>query len=422
MKSLVLSTIKQANQALAPKGPVLWKNLRLISVADQKNPLRVIEDGAIVVVGGLIAYAGQLASLPSVEAELTIDCQERLVTPGLIDCHTHIVFGGERSLEFEMRQNGKSYVEIAAAGGGIISTVKATREASFDSLVASALIRLDALLSEGVTTIEIKSGYGLTVADELKMLKVAKKLADLRPVRIKKTYLAAHSFPPEYKANRQGYITEVILPGMKLALAQGLVDAVDGFCESIAFSTQEISQVFDFAKSLGLPVKLHAEQLSNSAGAALAASYQALSADHLEYIDEEGISALAKANSVAVLLPGAFYCLNETKVPDIATMRKHNLKLAVATDCNPGTSPLSSILLAMNMASTLFGLSLSEAILGTTHNAAKALGVDSETGSIETGKSADFAIWDLAKEAELVFNIGLNRLNSRVFKGVLCQK
>ena len=394
----------------------LWRNCRLATMASADGT--TIEDGAILIRAGRIAYAGSSATIPQTGSATQIaDLGGRLVTPALIDCHTHVVYGGNRAREFEMRLNGASYLEIAKAGGGIVSTVEATQALSVDALVAEALPRLDALLAEGVSTIEVKSGYGLAVEAELSMLRAARALAKRRSVRVRTSYLAAHALPGQYDGRRQAYLDEVVLPGLRLAHEEGLVDAVDGFCESIAFSPEEIRQAFTCAKELGLPVKLHAEQLSWLGGARLAASFGALSADHLEYINEDDARAMAASGTVAVLLPGAFYTLRETKKPDVAALRRHHVPIAVATDCNPGSSPLTSLLLAMNMAATLFGLTVEECLAGTTRNAARALGLLDETGTIEAGKSADIAVWDCASPAEIVYRIGFNPLHARIFKG-----
>lgn len=373
----------------------------------------------IAVSSGRIAFAGPESDLPAylAAAEEITDCDGRWITPALIDCHTHLVFGGNRAMEFEMRLNGATYEEIAKAGGGIVSSVRDTRAVSEDVLIAQALPRLDTLLSEGVSTIEIKSGYGLDIDTELKMLRVARRLETLRPVRIVTSYLAAHATPAEYKGRNGDYITDVVLPGLEKAQAEGLVDAVDGFCEGIAFSVEEIARVFEKARQLGLPVKLHAEQLSNLGGAALAASCGGLSADHLEYLDESGARALAKAGTVAVLLPGAFYALREKQAPPMQALRDAGATIALATDCNPGTSPLTSLLLTMNMGATLFRMTVEECLAATTRNAAKALGLLAETGTLEAGKSADLAIWDIERPAELVYRIGFNPLHARIFKG-----
>ncbi|WEK04922.1 MAG: imidazolonepropionase [Candidatus Devosia phytovorans] len=393
----------------------VWQNARLLTgVAGGA----LIPDAVIVTRGETIDFAGPESNAPTISdtAEI-IDLDGRLVTPALIDCHTHIVHGGNRAREFEMRLEGASYVEIAKAGGGIMSTVNATRQLDVDGLVAQALPRLDALLAEGVTTIEIKSGYGLTIKSELDMLRAARRLAGHRDIRVATSFLGAHAVPVEYSDRKQDFLDEVVLPALDLAHAEGLVDAVDGFCEGIAFTSSEMAQVFDRAQALGLPVKLHAEQLTHSGGTLLAASRGALSADHLEYIGDTDAAALAESGTVAVLLPGAYYAIRETQRPDIAALRRHGVPMAVATDCNPGTSPLTSLLLAMNMAATLFHLTVDECLAGVTRNAARALGLQDVTGTIEAGKSADLAIWDCAEPAELVYRMGFNPLQRRIFKG-----
>ncbi len=399
--------------------PHLWRNARLATLDPQKQGLGIIDKGAIVTEGGRISYVGLEAELPvsAIERAEITDLEGRWVTPGLVDCHTHIVFGGNRAREFEMRLEGATYEEIARAGGGIVSSVKATNALSVEGLVEAALPRLDTLISEGLTTIEVKSGYGLNVDGELKMLRAARQLERLRPVRVVTSYLGAHATPIEYRGRNSDYIAEVVLPGLEYAHAEGLVDAVDGFCEGIAFSTAEIARVFDKAEALGLPVKLHAEQLSNLGGAKLAASHGALSADHLEYLDAEGAAAMAAAGTVAVLLPGAFYAINEKQKPPVQALRDAGTRIAIATDCNPGTSPLTSLLLTMNMSATLFSLTVEECIAGATREGARALGLLGETGTLETGKSADFAIWDVESLAELVYRIGFNPLHAHVFKG-----
>ena len=392
-----------------------WKNCRLLTgVAGHGT----VSDGVVVAQNGRITYAGPARDAPALPgaAEVT-DLGGRLVTPGLIDCHTHIVHGGNRAREFEMRLEGASYVEIAQAGGGIMSTVRATRALSVDQLIAEALPRLDALLAEGITTIEIKSGYGLTIDAELNMLRAARRLAEHRAVRIVTSFLGAHAVPEGYRGRKQDYLSEVVLPALDKTQAEGLVDAVDGFCEGIAFTAGEMAQVFDRAATLGLPIKLHAEQLSQSGGTKLAASRGALSADHLEYIDDADAAALGASGTVAVLLPGAFYAIRETQKPYIAALRRHGVAMAVATDCNPGTSPLTSLLLGMNMAATLFGLTVDECLAGVTRHAAKALGLGAETGTLETGKSADLAVWNCEAPAELVYRMGFNPLERRIFKG-----
>jgi imidazolonepropionase len=377
----------------------------------------LVANGAIGIELGRIVWAGAADAMPAEWRDAAIeDCGNRLVTPALIDCHTHLVFGGNRAKEFEMRLQGATYEEIARAGGGIVSTVTATRALSEDELVEAALPRLDALIAEGVATIEIKSGYGLTVADELKMLRAARRLGEMRKVRVKTSYLAAHAVPAEYRDRADAYIDEIVLPGLDAAHAEGLVDAVDGFCEGIAFSPAQIALVFGHAKALGIPVKLHAEQLSNLGSAALAASFGALSADHLEYLDEAGAKAMAKAGTVAVLLPGAFYFLREKQAPPVDALRSASVPIGIATDCNPGSSPLASLLLTMNMASTLFRLTPEEALAGVTRNAARALGLANEIGSIEVGKLAELAVWDVGHPAELAYRIGFNALD-RVIVG-----
>ena len=369
----------------------------------------LVENVALVVEGGLITWIGARRDLPGSTEELAEIRLPGLVTPTLIDCHTHLIYGGDRAREFEQRLLGTSYQEIAEAGGGILSTVRDTRALSLERLVEAALPRLDALLAEGVRTVEIKSGYGLTIESELRMLAAARALASIRPVRVRTTYLAAHALPPEYDSSER-YIDEVVLPGLDRGRQEGLIDAVDGFVESIAFSTAELDRVFERAAASGLPVKLHAEQLSNSGAAQLAASYGALSADHLEYLDEAGVEALATAGTVATLLPGAFYTLRETRLPPIELLRAYAVPMAVATDHNPGSSPLHSLLLAMNMACTLFRMTPEEALAGTTRCAARALGLQDELGTIEVGKGAEFACWNVRHPAELVYGIGANPL------------
>lgn len=375
----------------------------------------LIDRAAIALKEGRIAWVGAEVDLPGEFSKFPkTSHQGRLVTPGLIDCHTHVVFGGNRAAEFEMRLNGATYEEVARAGGGIISTVKATRTGSEAELIASALPRIDAMLAEGVCVIEIKSGYGLDIETELRMLRAARAIATQRPVRIVTSFLGAHAVPPEFKDRSDVYIDEVCIPALRAAHAEGLVDAVDGFCEGIAFSTIQMARVFDVAKSVGLPVKLHAEQLSNLGGAKLAASYGALSADHIEYLDEEGVAALAKSGTTAVILPGAFYTLRERQVPPIELLRRYKVPMALSTDCNPGSSPMTSLLLAMNMGCTLFRMTPEEALLGVTSNAGRALGLK-DCGTIEVGKRADLAIWNIKHPAELAYRIGFNPLHSRIF-------
>ena len=394
----------------------LLHNARIATLAPGRPGLGMIERGAILVSGGRIAFVGDEADAPSSEAE-RVDLGGRLVTPAPIDCHTHLVHGGNRAREFEMRLEGASYEEIARAGGGIVSSVAATRALSAAELAETALPRLDALLAEGVSTVEIKSGYGLDIESECRMLEAARLLETLRPVRIRTSWLAAHALPPEYKGRPGDYLSEVAIPGLREAHARGLVDAVDGFCENIAFSAGEMRTVFEAARALGLPVKLHAEQLSHQGGARLAAEFGALSADHLEYADAGDAAAMAKAGTVAVLLPGAYYFIRETRTPPVALFRQAGVKLALATDCNPGTSPLTSILLTMNMGATLFRMTVEECLAGVTREAARALGLQDETGTIEAGKSADLAVWDAQAPADLVYRIGFNPLHQRVFQG-----
>ncbi|MBF2718148.1 imidazolonepropionase [Agrobacterium vitis] len=397
----------------------IFTNARLATLNPHLLGLGIIEDAALMVRGGQIVYAGPMAELPIslLHAADVTDCEGRWITPGLVDCHTHLVHAGNRAHEFEMRLAGASYEEIARAGGGIVSSVSKVRAASEADLLRETLPRLDALLAEGVTTIEVKSGYGLTVEDELKMLRAAKKLGDTRPVSISTTYLGAHATPAEYKGRNVDFIREVVLPGLTAAHAEQLVDAVDGFCEGIAFSPDEMRVVFDAAQALGLPVKLHADQLSNLSGATLAAEYGAVSADHLEYTDAAGAKAMAEAGTVAVLLPGAFYFIRETKKPPVDLFRQHGTKMALATDNNPGTSPLTSLLLTMNMGATLFGMTVEECIAGVTREAARALGRLDEIGTLEAGKSADLAIWNISELSELVYRMGFNPLHQRVWRG-----
>jgi imidazolonepropionase len=378
------------------------------------TPYGLVSKGAVALDRGEIAWAGPADALPNAYAKAEIvRLSGRLVTPGLIDCHTHVVFAGDRAQEFEMRLNGASYEDIAKAGGGIASTVTATRRIKDAPLLAESLIRVDAMIAEGVTTIEIKSGYGLDVETELKMLRVARVIGRIRPLSVVTSFLGAHAIPTDYAGRADAYLDEVCFPALDAAIAARFVDAVDGFCEGIAFSPAQIERLFIKAKSLGLPVKLHAEQLSNLGGAKLAAKYQALSADHLEYLDDAGIAAMKAAGTVAVILPGAFYTLRETQMPPIAALRKAGVPMAVATDCNPGSSPITSLLLAMNMACTLFRLTPEEALAGATCHAAKALGLN-DRGMIEAGKRADLAVWNVSHPAELSYRIGANPLHLRL--------
>ena len=395
---------------------MLLRNATLATMAGHARH-GLVEHGAVAIEGGRIAWAGPEAELPGRhrggEAR---DLEGRLVTPAPVDCHTHLVFGGDRADEFEMRLEGASYEEVARAGGGIASTVRATRSASEEALLAGALRRVDALIAEGVATLEVKSGYGLDRETELRMLRVARRIGRERPVEVVTSFLGAHATPPEHAGREDAYIDEVCIPALEAAHEEGLVDAVDGFCEGIAFEPAQIARVFDAAAALGLPVKLHAEQLSHSGGTRLAAERGALSADHLEHATEEDARALARSGGVAVLLPGAFYTLRETRVPPVAALREHAVPMALATDCNPGSSPLASILLAMNMGCTLFRLTPEEALAGVTRHAARALGL-SDRGAIEPGMRADLAVWDVERPAELAYRIGFNPLHARVFAG-----
>ncbi|SFD97531.1 imidazolonepropionase [Sulfitobacter brevis] len=399
------------------KNSKVFVNLNLASLDDSGAKYGWIENAAVVVIDGLIDWLGPLGALPSPYSTLPQDdLGGRVVTPGLIDCHTHIVHGGDRAVEFEMRLNGTSYEEVARAGGGIVSTVKATRAATAEELLTTALARVDVLIAEGVTCIEIKSGYGLDIETELRMLRVARAIGERRPIRVRTTFLGAHATPAEYAGRDDDYIDDVCIPALRAAHAEGLVDAVDGFCEGIAFQPAQIARVFDVARALGLPVKLHAEQLSNIGGTKLAASYGALSADHIEYLDEAGVAAMAQAGTVAVILPGAFYTLRETQAPPIALLRKHGVPMALATDINPGSSPLNSLLLTLNMGCTLFRMTPEEALRGVTQNAARALGL-ADVGTLAVGMRADMAVWNIKHPAELSYRIGFNPLHSRIFGG-----
>jgi len=399
----------------------LWTKARLATMADnrpgERDGLGIVENGVVAGRDGLIVYTGPADGAPAFAADLTISCEGRWVTPGLVDCHTHLIHGGNRAREFEMRLAGASYEEIARAGGGIVSTMQATRSASEDDLVAAALPRLDALIAEGATTVEIKSGYGLDTETELRMLRAARRLGSERRVRIATTFLGAHALPPEYAGNPDGYITmlcDVMLPQVA---AHGLADAVDAFCEGIGFTVAQTQRLFDAAAHHGLPIKLHAEQLSNLHGAQMAAEHGALSADHLEYLDDAGVAAMARAGTVATLLPGAFYFVRETRLPPVEALRRAGVPIALATDCNPGTSPLSSLLLTMNMGATLFRLAVAECLAGVTRNAARALGLAGRIGTLEAGKQCDLAIWDIEHPAELVYRMGFNPLHARFWSG-----
>ncbi|WP_165185667.1 imidazolonepropionase [Caulobacter soli] len=396
----------------------VWSKARLATFAPSQAGIGVVEDGVVASLDGRIVYAGPAAQAPAFEARETLDCEGRWITPGLIDPHTHLVFGGDRAHEFELRLAGASYEAIARAGGGIVSTMKATRAASRADLVASAQPRLDALIAEGLTTIEIKSGYGLSLDDELKSLRAARALADVRRVSVTTTFLGAHALPPEYADAPDDYIDHVCYQMIPAVAAEGLADAVDAFCEGVGFTPAQTRRVFQAAREHGLPVKLHAEQLSNLNGAALAAEFGALSADHLEHLDDAGIAAMARAGTTAVLLPGAFYFVRETKLPPIEALRAAGVPLALATDCNPGTSPLTSLLLTMNMAATLFRMTVDECLAGVTREAARAIGRLASVGTLEAGKACDLAIWDIERPAELVYRMGFNPLHARVWKGL----
>jgi imidazolonepropionase len=397
----------------------IWRNARLATMAPGRG-LGLVDDGLVACGGGRILYAGEASAAPrDLEAPEAIDCMRRLITPGLIDCHTHLVYAGNRAHEFEQRLNGVSYETIARQGGGIMSTVKETRLASDEQLLAESLLRLIPLVNEGVTTIEIKSGYGLSLEHERKQLRVARELANAHPrgINVRTTLLAAHALPPEFAGRADDYIDEICRRILPTLIQEGLVDAVDAFCEHIGFSREQVKRVFNAAAVQGMRVKLHAEQLSDQQGAALAAHFRALSADHLEHVNEDGVRALQQAGTVAVLLPGAFYFLRETRLPPIDLLRQHGVSLALATDHNPGTSPLSSILLVMNMAATLFRMTVEECLLGITRHAAAALGMSDRVGSLEAGKQCDLAIWNVERPAELVYAIGANPLHERVWKG-----
>ncbi|VVP32071.1 MULTISPECIES: imidazolonepropionase [Pseudomonas] len=391
----------------------LWQHCHVATMAN--GAYSIIEDAAIVTSGTLIEWIGPRTQLPSGEYPAVNDLQGAWVTPGLIDCHTHTVFGGNRSGEFEQRLQGVSYAEIAAQGGGIASTVRATREASEDELFASAVKRLKSLMRDGVTTVEMKSGYGLDLANERKLLRVIRRLAEELPISVRSTCLAAHALPPEYKDRADDYIDLVCEQMLPALAAERLVDAVDAFCEYLAFSPEQVERVFVAAQQLGLPVKLHAEQLSSLHGSSLAARYKALSADHLEFMDEDDAIAMAAADTVAVLLPGAFYFLRETQLPPMEALRKHKVKIAIASDLNPGTSPALSLRLMLNMACTCFRMTPEEALAGATLHAAQALGMADTHGSLEVGKVADFVAWDIERPADLAYWLG-GDLDKRVVR------
>lgn len=399
----------------------LWINANLATMVPGGAPYGAITDAAIAIKGGRIAWIGEPSALPDLPEACAREVHRangRWVTPGLIDCHTHLVFGGNRAGEFEMRLNGASYEQIAQAGGGIVSTMRATREADDDALFEAALPRLRHLMSEGVTTIEVKSGYGLERATELKQLRVARRLGEALPVSVATTFLGAHALPPEFIGRPDDYIDLVVKDMLPAVARAGLADALDAFCETIGFSAEQTERVFAAARDHDIPVKLHADQLSDLGGAALAARFGALSADHLEYTSADGVAAMADAGTVAVLLPGAFYTLRETQMPPIGAMREAGVEIAVATDFNPGSSPTPSLLLMLNMACTVFRLTPEEALAGVTRIAARALGLADDRGTIEVGKRADLAFWDIEQPAELCYWFGVNPCAGSVRHGV----
>ncbi|TNE33998.1 MAG: imidazolonepropionase [Alphaproteobacteria bacterium] len=397
----------------------LFINARIAAMTADVKPYGALQSSALAVKSGKIVWIGDPDDSPAKEATgpatEVIDLEGRWMTPGLIDCHTHLVFAGNRAEEFEMGLKGASYAEIAKAGGGILSTVRKTRAASEQELIRESQSRLQAMMDAGVTTVEIKSGYGLDLETEIKMLEVAKHLGEMNPVRVQKSFLGAHALPPEFAGDADGYMSKVVHEMLPTIHALGLIDAVDAFCDTIGFTAEQVRELFKATQKLKLPIKLHAEQLSNQHGAEMAAHFKALSADHLEYLDEDGIKAMAKYGTVAVLLPGAFYFLRETQKPPLDLLRKYNVPIALATDCNPGSSPVTSPQLIMNMAAIFFRMTPEEALAGFTRNAAKALGLDAEIGTLETGKRADLAIWNIDHPAELTHMIGANPIHMRHF-------
>ena len=395
------------------------ENIQLVTLDAELSDYGLIEDAIVIVNGTHIEWAGPAFDAPSTPTAEVIDGQGGLMTPGLVDCHTHLIWAGSRANEFAQRLHGATYAEIAQAGGGIAATVRATREASYDELLQLALKRAKALIAQGVTTLEIKSGYGLDLETERKQLQVARAVGEQLPVRVKTTLLAAHAIPPEFKNNADGYIDEIVERILPTLADEGLVDAVDAFCESIGFSPAQTQRVFEAAQSLGLPVKLHAEQITNQQGAQLAAQFEALSADHLEQLDEEGVQAMATSGTVAVLLPGAFYFLRDDQVPPIELLRKHRVPMAIATDANPGSSPIHNLQLMLQMAATFFKLTPEECLRGVTVNAAKALGMHGQVGEIKAGMKADLALWDIQDAAELTYQFGVNPLIKRWYDGVV---
>ncbi|MEC8924798.1 MAG: imidazolonepropionase [Pseudomonadota bacterium] len=395
------------------------ENIQLVTLDAELSDYGLIEDAIVIVNGTHIEWAGPAFDAPSTPTAEVIDGQGGLMTPGLVDCHTHLVWAGSRANEFAQRLHGATYAEIAQAGGGIAATVRATREASYDELLQLALKRAKALIAQGVTTLEIKSGYGLDLETERKQLQVARAVGEQLPVRVKTTLLAAHAIPPEFKNNADGYIDEIVERILPTLADEGLVDAVDAFCESIGFSPAQTQRVFEAAQSLGLPVKLHVEQITNQQGAQLAAQFEALSADHLEQLDEAGVQAMAASGTVAVLLPGAFYFLRDDQVPPIELLRKHRVPMAIATDANPGSSPIHNLQLMLQMAATFFKLTPEECLRGVTVNAAKALGMYGQVGEIKAGMKADLALWDIQDAAELTYQFGVNPLIKRWYDGVV---
>jgi len=394
----------------------IWRNARLATMAPDREGLGLLDQGLVACRDGIIVYAGVAADAPRLDTLESVDCEGRWITPGLIDCHTHLVYAGDRAAEFQQRLDGVSYQAIARSGGGILSTVRATRAASEAELVAATLPRLDALMAEGLTSIEIKSGYGLSLEHERKQLRAARALESERAVTVRTTFLGAHAVPPEFAGRADDYLAEIIGQMLPVLAGEGLVDAVDAFCETIGFSAEQTRRLFTAATSQGLRVKLHAEQLSNQHGAQLAASFRALSADHLEHLDPAGIQAMAAAGTVAVLLPGAFYFLRDTHLPPVDALRSARVPIALATDSNPGTSPLTSLLMTLNFAATLFRLTVEECLLGVTRAAALALGF-TDRGTLQAGKRCDLAIWSIERPAELVYRMGFNPLHARVWGG-----
>jgi imidazolonepropionase len=394
----------------------IWRNARLATMAPDREGLGLLDQGLVACRDGIIVYAGVAADAPRLDTLESVDCEGRWITPGLIDCHTHLVYAGDRAAEFQQRLDGVSYQAIARSGGGILSTVRATRAASEAELVAATLPRLDALMAEGLTSIEIKSGYGLSLEHERKQLRAARALESERAVTVRTTFLGAHAVPPEFAGRADDYLAEIIGQMLPVLAGEGLVDAVDAFCETIGFSAEQTRRLFTAATSQGLRVKLHAEQLSNQHGAQLAASFRALSADHLEHLDPAGIQAMAAAGTVAVLLPGAYYFLRDTHLPPVDALRSARVPIALATDSNPGTSPLTSLLMTLNFAATLFRLTVEECLLGVTRAAALALGL-TDRGTLQAGKRCDLAIWSIERPAELVYRMGFNPLHARVWGG-----